>query len=105
MNLADVLNLDNESKRVAICATVIETEEKSYTDKMTGEKRRFLKITLQQNNDAVEMVLWDDTLQEYAEKIKNLKDNVIVVSAQIRYSDYLGANSLSSYKSTILEII
>ena len=101
MNLADVLNLDNEGKRVALCATVIETEEKSYTDKMTGEKRRFLKITLQQNNDAVEMVLWDDTLQEYAEKIKNLKDNVIVVSAQIKYSDYLGANSLSSYKSTI----
>lgn len=103
MAIADALNLDNEGKRIVTCATVVETEEKSYTDKSTAERKRFVKLLLQQNNDSIEMVLWSDALAELGSDLSNLKDKVIVVSAVIKYSDYSGANSLNSIKTTILE--
>lgn len=105
MSIVDALNLDNEGKRIVACATIIETEEKSYTDKSTGEKKRFIKLLLQQNNDTIEMVLWNDTLVHLSKDITKHKDKVIVVSAVIKYSDYTGTNSLSSLKSTILELL
>lgn len=105
MRVVDALDMDNEGKRIAVCATVSEVEEKSYKDKMTGEKKRFAKVLLRQNNDMIELVLWDDFLSEYGKDIAKLKDKVIVVSAVIKYSDYSGTNSLNSYKSTILQLI
>lgn len=103
ISIADALNLDNEGKRIVTCATVIETEEKAYTDKSTGERKRFVKLLLQQNNDSIEMVLWSDTLATLSGDIAKLKDKVIVVSAVIKYSDYSGTNSLNSMKTTLLE--
>ena len=103
MSIADALNLDNEGKRIVTCATVVETEEKSYTDKSTAEKKRFVKLLLQQNNDSIEMVLWSDTLSALSGDITKLKDKVIIVSAGIKYSDYSGTNNLNSIKTTLLE--
>lgn len=103
ISIADAMNLDNEGKRIVTCATVVEVEEKSYTDKSTAEKKRFVKLLLQQNNDSIEMVLWSDLLAELSYDISKLKDKVIVVSAVVKYSDYSGANSLNSIKTTILE--
>ncbi len=105
MTLADALDIDNEGKRIVVCATVTDVEERSYNDKSTGEKRRFFKVLLQQNNDLMELIFWNDFVSSYTGNISKLKDKVIVVSAVIKYSDYSGANSLNSYKSTILESI
>lgn len=102
MSLADALYPDHEGRRIAVCATVTEAEEKSYTDKTTGQKKRFAKIVLQQNNETMELVVWDDYLSQYKEDIAGLKDKVIIVSCIIKYSDFSGTNSLNSYKSTIL---
>ena len=103
MSIADALNLDNEGKRIVTCATVVETEEKSYTDKSTAEKKRFVKLLLQQNNDSIEMMLWSDTLSALSGDITKLKDKIIVVSAVIKYSDYSGTNNLNSIKTTLFE--
>lgn len=103
MSVADAQNLDNEGKRLVTCATVIEIEEKSYKDKATGEKKRFVKLLLQQNNDSIEMVLWSDALTQISGDIAKLKDKIIIVSGVVKYSDYTATNNLNSTKSTILE--
>lgn len=102
MEIRQAMDLENEGKRIAVCATVTEVEEKSYKDKMTGEKKRFAKIMLQQNNDLMELVCWSDFYEDHRVAIGKIKDKVIVVSAVIKYSDYTGANSLNSLKSSIL---
>lgn len=102
MPLADALNPEHEGRRIVVCATVTEVEEKSYTDKTTGQKKRFAKVVVQQNNESMELVLWDDYLSGYKEDITKLKDKVIIVSCAIKYSDFSGSNSLNSYKSTLL---
>ncbi len=102
MEIRQAMDFDNEGKRIAVCATVTEVEEKSYKDKMTGEKKRFAKIMLQQNNDLMEMVCWSDFYEPQRTFINGLKDKVIIVSAVIKYSDYTGTNSLNTLKSSIL---
>lgn len=103
MELRSAMDLDNEGKRIVVCATVIEVEEKSYKDKTSGEKKKFAKLTLQQNNDLMELVCWSDFLNEFKAPITTLKDKVIIVTAIIKYSDYTGANSLNTHKSSIME--
>lgn len=102
MEIRQAMDLENEGKRIAVCATVTEVEEKSYKDKMTGDKKRFAKIMLQQNNDLVELVCWSDFYEDHRVTIGKIKDKVIVVSAVIKYSDYTGMNSLNTLKSSIL---
>lgn len=47
MELRRAYDPDNEGKRITVCATVSEVEEKSYKDKMTGERKKFAKLLLQ----------------------------------------------------------
>ena len=107
--ISTALDLDNEGKRVVVCATVTEVEERSFIDKTTGEKKRFYKVMLQQNNDLMELILWKCephgqyfSIGGYNGNLLDLKDKIIIASAIIKYSDFSGANSLNSYKSTIL---
>lgn len=103
MELRSAMDLDNEGKRIVVCATVTDVEEKSYKDKTSGEKKKFAKLTLQQNNDLMEMVCWSDFLDEFKVPITTIKDKVIIVTAIIKYSDYTGANSLNTHKTSIIE--
>lgn len=102
MALRYALEADNEGKRIAVCATVIEQDEVSYKDKQTGENKRFCKLKLQQNNDLIELVLWNDFYLEHKANIKDLKDKMIIVTAIVRYNDYTGTNSLNTFKTSIL---
>lgn len=105
MELRRAFDSDNEGKRIVVCATVSEAEEKAYKDKMTGEQKKFAKIMLQQNNDMMELVCWSDFLQNYPAPIGSLKNKVIIVSVVIKYSDYSGANSLTTYKSSLIQVM
>ena len=102
MTLRDAMITENEGRRVAVCATVIELGEVSYKDKTTGEKKQFCKIKLQQNNDLAELVLWSDFYSEHRNEIASLKDKIIILTAVIKYSDYLGCNVLNSFKTSML---
>ena len=42
MSVANATDLDNDGRRIAVCATVSEIEERSYKDKNTGETKRFV---------------------------------------------------------------
>lgn len=103
MELRSAMDLDNECKRIVVCATVTDVEEKSYKDKISGEKKRFAKLTLQQNNDLMELVCWSDFLNDFKAPITSLKDKVIIISVIVKYSDYTGANSLNTHKTSIIE--
>ena len=105
MELRRAFEPDNEGKRITVCATVSEVEEKSYKDKMTGERKKFAKLLLQQNNDTMELVCWSDFLESYEAPIGSLKDKVIIVSVAIKYSDYTGMNSLNTYKSSLIQVM
>ena len=101
-NLSSALDPKNEGRRVVVCATITEVDERSFIDKSSGEKKRFYKVMLQQNNDLMELILWSDFVNEYVGSIATLKDKIIIVSAIVKYSDFSGANTLNSCRSTIL---
>jgi len=102
MTFQDAKDLDNEGKRIGVCATVIEVVESSYKDKATGEKKHFCKLKLQQNNELMELVCWNDFYIENKKMINELKDKIIIMSAVIKYSDYMGSNSLNTYRTSVL---
>lgn len=102
MSLYDATLSDNEGKRIAICATVSELNEVSYKDKTTGEKKKFCKLKLQQNNDLIELAFWNDFYISHKSEINNLKDKMIIATCIIKYSEYAGTNSLHTYKTSLL---
>lgn len=102
LTLREAADSENEGRRVVVCATVADIAEASYTDKTSGEKVRFAKLRLQQNNDTIELVCWNDFYMAHHTEINGLRDKVVIVSAMIRYSDYTGQNCLHTTKSSIL---
>lgn len=102
MTLSHAADIDNEGKRIIVCATVTGFDEFSYTDKQTGEIKKFAKLLLQQNNELIELVCWSDFLEIHKHTLTKIKDKVIIVTATIKYSDYSGANNLNTYKTSKL---
>lgn len=109
--LKNVKEDDYDGKRVAICASIVEIEEKKFLDKKTGANKTFCKVLLQQNNDFVEMVIWNDEWANLRSKFCNggspssAKNKMIICSAQVKYSDFAGGNNLQIYKSSVVEIM
>lgn len=109
--LKNILDPDYDGKRVAICASIVDIEEKKFKDKKTGENRIFCKILLQQNNDLTEMIIWNDewaTARAEFTKGGNLsqaKNKMLICSAQVKYSDFTGKNNLQLYKSSIVSVL
>lgn len=96
------LDRDCEGKKIALCATVTDVEEISYKDKKTGEKKHICKLHLQQNNDLIKLVCWNDFYTENKAELRGIKDKIIIVSAVVKYNDYSGGNSLNTYKTSRL---
>lgn len=109
--LKNILDPDYDGKRVAICASIVDIEEKKFKDKKTSENRIFCKILLQQNNDLTEMIIWNDewaTARAEFTKGGNLsqaKNKMLICSAQVKYSDFTGNNNLQLYKSSIVSVL
>lgn len=109
--LKNVKEDDYDGKRVAICASIVEIEEKKFLDKKTGANKTFCKVLLQQNNDLVEMVIWNDEWANLRSKFCNggspssAKNKMIICSAQVKYSGFAGGNNLQIYKSSVVEIM
>ncbi len=92
----------SEGKKVALCATVTEMEEISYKDKKTGERKHLCKLHLQQNNDLIKLVCWNDFYIENKTELQDIKGKIVIVSAIVQYNDYSGGNSLNTYKTSRL---
>lgn len=100
-----------DGKRIAICASIVDIEEKKFKDKKTGESKMFCKVLLQQNNDLAEMIIWNDewanARAEFCKggTIGSAKNKMLICSAQVRYSDFTGGNNLQLYKSSIVSVL
>ena len=64
--------------------------------------QEILQVTLQQNNDLLEAVLWSDFYQAHRAEVAALKGKVVILTAGIKYSDYSGSNTLNTYKTSLL---
>ena len=102
--LADIIKREYADKKATICATVSEYTEHSYKDRETGERKRFVKLVLSQNNQTVECTLWNDFYRTYKEELQHIKGKIIILTAVIRYSSYVASNTLQSYRNSLLFI-
>lgn len=104
ITLRDIAPKDVDEKRVGVCATVVDIEEKTFLSKKTGLQEVFCRITLQQNNDLCECIVWPEEYANHRGTIINAKDKLIVFSATIKYNDYQGKNNLQFNKKTLIEV-
>ena len=104
LTLDEVARDENDGRRAAVCATVVDVAEHTYKDRETGSRKRFAKLTLSQNNRLAECVCWNDYYMEHRAEIQSLKDRVVILTAVIRYSDYNGCNTLQTYRNSLLFI-
>lgn len=103
--IKDIMDDEMEEKRVGICATVVEIEEKRFTSKKTNKEETFCKLLLQQNNDVCECVVWPEEYAELRGQLQEAKNKPIVFSAVVKYSDYSGKNQLQFMKKTVLDVL
>lgn len=103
--LKDTMSDDKDGRKAAIAATIVEMEEKKFTSKKTGEQETFCKITLQQNNDMAELVIWPEEYRNVRALLVGAKNKLIICMAQVKYSDYVGHNNLQMTRNNLFEII
>lgn len=104
LSLEEVSRDENDGRRAAVCATVVDVAEHNYKDRETGQRKRFAKLTLSQNNHLTECVCWNDYYMAHRTEILSLKDKVVILTAMVRYSDYNGCNTLQMTKNSLLFI-
>lgn len=105
MTLKDTLNDDKDGRKAAIAATIVEIEEKKFTSKKTGEQEVFCKITLQQNNDMAELIIWPEEYRNARALLVGAKNKLIICMAAVKYSEYVGHNNLQMTRNNFIEII
>lgn len=104
-SLKDIVDPEIDGKKVAVCATIVEIDEKKFTSKKTGEIEVFCKLTLQQNNEMSEMVVWPDEYKNARPKLIDAKNKLMIAMAMVKFSDYAGQNNLQLTKHNFLEIL
>lgn len=94
-----------DGKKVGVCATVVEVEEKKFKSKKTGGEETFCKLLLQQNNDLCECIVWPEEYKSMRPQLMDSKNKLIIFSATVKYSDYAGKNNLQFMKRSLLEVL
>lgn len=103
--LQSILPETMDGKKVGVCATVVEVEEKKFKSKKTGNEETFCKLLLQQNNDLCECIVWPEEYKSMRPQLINSKNKLIIFSAMVKYSDYAGKNNLQFMKRSLLEVL
>ena len=94
-----------ENKKAAICATVVDFEERKFKNKQTGEEELFCKMTLQQNNDIITCIAWPSEYKQYRGVLMDTKNKIVIMTTLIKYSDYEGKNNLQLIKNPIIAVL
>lgn len=104
-NLQSITPNEMDGKKVGVCATVVEVEEKKFKSKKTGGEETFCKLLLQQNNDLCECIVWPEKYKSMRPQLIDSKNKLIIFSATVKYSDYAGKNNLQFMKRSLLEVL
>lgn len=105
MTIRDTFLRDNDDRWAVICATIVDMEKKRFSSRRTGNNETFCKVTLQQNNDMTELILWPEEYYSIRDKIINAKGRMIACMVGIKWSDYAQQNNLQLTKHKLIEII
>ena len=103
--LQSIMPNEMDGKKVGICATIVEVEEKKFKSKKTGSEETFCKLLLQQNNDLCECIVWPEEYKSMRPQLISSKNKLIIFSASVKYSDYAGKNNLQFMKRSLLEVL
>ena len=103
--LQSIMPNEMDGKKVGVCATVVEVEEKKFKSKKTGGEETFCKLLLQQNNDLCECIVWPEEYKSMRPQLIDSKNKLIIFSATVKYSDYAGKNNLLFMKRSLLEVL
>lgn len=99
------LNECNEGSKVIVCSTIADVMDSSYTDKQTGEKRRFGKVTLQQDNETIELVIWNDGWINMDKLFLENIGKIVVAVCYVKYNPRSGSTNLSCSSKSFVKIV
>ena len=105
VSLKDVLFDENDGKRIVTAATIVDFTERHMTRRDTGKNEAYCKMTVQQNNDLCDCMVWPDDYARLRGKIIGAKGRIAVFNCIVKYSDFSGKNELVFSKSSEIEII
>lgn len=86
-----------------VCASVIEVSEKTYKSKKDGRTKHFGKITLRQNTDIMQLVIWDDSWTDLKQSF--LVERILIAVVNVKYSDYEERNNLQLSRTAYVEFV
>lgn len=89
-------------KKAAIVGTIIEVHDKTYKSRQDNQTKHFGKITLQQNTNTAEMVLWDAAWEENKHLFVKREGAIIAAVVNIKWSDYNERNELQVNKGAFV---
>lgn len=105
LRFLDFDSLDNvylNIKKAAVVGTIIEVHEKTYKSHQDGQTKHFGKVTLQQNTQTAEMILWDAAWVENKHLFVKQEGTIIAAVATIKWSDYNERNELQVSKGAFI---
>lgn len=103
--IKDALDDSSDGKRMAICATVVDTEEKTFKSKKTGNTETYCKLLLQQNNDTIECIAWPEEYATHRGLLMGAKNKLVIMSGVVKYSEFQKKNGFQLAKSSIIELL
>lgn len=101
----DFASLDNvflNIKKAAIVGTIVEVRDKTYKSRQDNQTKHFGKITLQQNIQTAEMILWDAAWTENKQMFIKREGAIVAAIATIKWSDYNERNELQVNKGAFI---
>lgn len=88
--------------KAAIVGTIVEVHEKTYKSRQDNSTKHFGKITLQQNTNTAEMVLWDAAWTENKHLFVKREGTIIAAVVNIKWSDYNERNEFQVNKGAFV---
>lgn len=101
----EIYDDDCDGRKTAVAATIVDFKEKKFKSSKTNRTETFCTLTLQQNNDICECVIWPEEYDKNRPQLMACKNKIIVFSGIIKYSEYVGKNQLQFTRNTQFEII
>lgn len=105
MSLQTAKDSDSENSKAVICATIADAQEMGYNDKTSGERKVFGKVVLQQDNETMELLCWDNCWNDFKDTFQQNIGKIVVVTCHVKYNVRNDANNLQANPKSIIKII
>jgi DNA polymerase III alpha subunit len=92
----DFLNSKKDWREGTICGRVLFMIERN------SKKGKFGAITIEHNNNLIQIVLWNEIYKKYKEQLETIKGKLIAVDGKIKFDTWRGCNVMYSEDETKL---